>query len=823
MIIKINNNNNNYQTNNILCNKTIKKREIPQIDNRVLNSEPAGVEFFNPTFRNEFEDKKENGSKSEDEHNPWVWLTAYSRIPMVAIQGFCAATKDYCPPGKTGPIGPIGAGGPKGDIGPKGDRGERGPMGDPGLRGLPGPQGPPGPKGAKGEQGRAGIPGLDGRDGVPGEPGLDGIPGRNGLDGIPGAYGSPGADGIPGVPGTNGTNGIPGKMGPAGPPGPMGPKGIPGPRGRPGRPGTNGVPGTPGIQAYEVPLNSSKSGELLIPPAIVGSDTIFASGPVVVKEGENVRMTCAATGNPRPTVQWKKMDKTTIGLGKWQESSIIGHILNITRVNREHMGTYMCIASNGINPSATQSYVLEVHFPPLIRIQNQHIGIENQSMARLSCEVEAYPEALKYWERSDGRLIEPSNKHHMAIIDKGKYKAIMELNITNTSHGDLGVYHCICKNEIGTTKGVFNVYEIIPGLPGPSTHRGDDTIAVYGQLPPEKVDIDDLCPPPVPCTECPDVKEMRCKQGIYSLYELLGKKELEVTPLDDNNTYPGLPNRTLDCQVYAVGKPVLLKETEDTYGSWIRDTMPKNDQEKFWTTKEEENIYLFEYANKSLFRADKPTKRYRLEYPFSGNAHVVYNGSFFYHHNQKPQIVKYDLISEVSQLLTIPHALVNETNYLYTTAHNFMDFSVDDNGLWVIYGLPESNNTGIVKVDTYLMDIQFAWNVSLKHQKAGEMFIVCGVLYVVDSTLERRTNIRFALDLYKNLLLEDVNIEYTNPFRRTTMIGYYHRNKELYSVDKGNHLTYPIRYHEIGYNTTKEEKGDPEANALYQSGFLIYD
>lgn len=47
--------------------------------------------------------------------------------------------------------------------------------------------------------------------------------------------------------------------------------------------------------------------------------------------------------------------------------------------------------------------------------------------------------------------------------------------------------------------------------------------------------------------------------------------------------------------------------------------------------------------------------------------------------------------------------------------------------------------------------------------------------------------------------------------------------QELYSWDKGNQLTYPIRYHEIGYNSTKEEKGDPEANALNQSGYDIYD
>lgn len=126
-----------------------------------------------------------------------------------------------------------------------------------------------------------------------------------------------------------------------------------------------------------------------------------------------------------------------------------------------------------------------------------------------------------------------------------------------------------------------------------------------------------------------------------------------------------------------------------------------------------------------------------------GNAHTVYNGSFFYHQLQKPQIVKYELSTMRSQHLLVPHAFINETNYLYLTEYNYMDFSADDNGLWVIYGLPGSNNTAVMKIDSYSLEIQYALNISVKHNKAGEMFIVCGVLYVVESTTDRRSNIRY--------------------------------------------------------------------------------
>lgn len=41
-------------------------------------------------------------------------------------------------------------------------------------------------------------------------------------------------------------------------------------------------------------------------------------------------------------------------------------------------------------------------------------------------------------------------------------------------------------------------------------------------------------------------------------------------------------------------------------------------------------------------------------------------------------------------------------NFLYTTEHNYMDFSVDDNGLWVIYSTADSNNTHVAKVSASL-------------------------------------------------------------------------------------------------------------------------
>ena len=59
---------------------------------------------------------------------------------------------------------------------------------------------------------------------------------------------------------------------------------------------------------------------------------------------------------------------------------------------------------------------------PLIRIVQQMVGAANGTVARLECYVEAFPEAVRYWERADGRLLEPGDKYRIAVVESGRYK-----------------------------------------------------------------------------------------------------------------------------------------------------------------------------------------------------------------------------------------------------------------------------------------------------------------------------------------------------------------------------------------------------------------
>ncbi|KAK7083078.1 Olfactomedin-like domain protein [Halocaridina rubra] len=792
-------------------------------------------------------------------------ISLTSWIKYNAIQEFCSQTRASCPPGPPGPLGPTGAEGRAGKNGAPGEIGLPGRVGQKGTQGIKGAEGPPGPRGLKGEIGLPGIPGLDGRDGLPGEPGLDGIPGRNGLDGIPGVDGLPGWDGKPGKDGVNGTDGLFGEKGDRGHRGPQGVRGefytkfkgkvgpvevanghitdedremcITGPRGRKGKDGTPGIPGTPGISTWIV--NATEAKKLLIPPAIPGSTRIRPRRrkPVVVREGDNLRLRCQAAGEPRPEIEWSKEDGGVIPTGKWKDGSLNSYILNLTHVHREHTGTYMCEAYNGVPPSDYKTFNVEVHFDPYIRVNQWKVGTYNGSSAKLECHVEAFPVPVTYWEDQNGRILDNSTKYRityyhdpnfvwkdklpdslcsmvvyqfncpkcqLAYVGSTKKCVLssMIIEISDIDANDFGDYHCVAKNELSLTRGLVKVHAIDPTLNIPST--GTEDSLTFGPDPPAYVDLfDDLCPPPPDCPDCPKVP--KCAEGRGALFGIRVEQF-------GNDTYPGFRNRSFDCLLSAVGKPVYHRHTDSEYGSWMRDPHPKDPllEPKYWTTNMSDPYHLYEFADKNRYRKNQPTKNYTLPRPFTGNSHILYNGSFYYHQQGRQSIISYDLNSGNTKSVPVPKVATEGGNYLYDGGRDYIDFSTDENGIWAIYGLPENNNTVVMKIDPWTLKVEYSWNISINHHKFGELFITCGVLYAIDSTTERDTKIRFALDLYRKRFL-DVDLPFNNPFRKTTMLGYNPNTKEIFSWDSGNQLTYPIKYIDIGYNSP-EERGGPEAS-----------
>ncbi|KAJ9579031.1 hypothetical protein L9F63_024862, partial [Diploptera punctata] len=194
-----------------------------------------------------------------------------------------------------------------------------------------------------------------------------------------------------------------------------------------------------------------------IPPDILDYPT---STDMVVREGTNVTLRCAATGSPQPNITWRREGGEPIPLGNGQETtSVEGAVFNITRVNRLHMGAYLCIASNGVPPTVSKRIMLIVHFPPMIWIQNQLVGAHEGQQMTLECHSEAYPKSINYWTRERGEIIAQGGKYEPVLLDNA-YKVHMKLTIKSVSLTDFGSYKCVSKNSLGDTDGSIKLYII---------------------------------------------------------------------------------------------------------------------------------------------------------------------------------------------------------------------------------------------------------------------------------------------------------------------------------------------------------------------------
>ncbi|KAG8040477.1 hypothetical protein G9C98_002473 [Cotesia typhae] len=203
--------------------------------------------------------------------------------------------------------------------------------------------------------------------------------------------------------------------------------------------------------------------EVVIPPDIISEET---SGDMMVPEGSSAKLTCKARGYPKPEIVWRREDRGDIivrdinGGTKIRQTSVQGEILILTKVTRSEMGTYMCIASNGVPPSVSKQMMLHVNFHPMIQVPNQLVGAPAGTNVTLICQVEASPKAINYWTRETGEMIITNHKYTMSEERMSDYSVQMRLIIRNLQKTDLGGYKCISKNSIGEAESNIRLYDM---------------------------------------------------------------------------------------------------------------------------------------------------------------------------------------------------------------------------------------------------------------------------------------------------------------------------------------------------------------------------
>ncbi|CAN7942997.1 unnamed protein product, partial [Ixodes pacificus] len=196
-----------------------------------------------------------------------------------------------------------------------------------------------------------------------------------------------------------------------------------------------------------------------VPPSILEEGT---SSDSTVDEGSRVGLRCRAQGYPPPSILWRREDGREINLERYSgrkstAMTVEGEFLNISQVNREDMGAYLCIAKNGVPPSVSQRILLQVNFRPKIRVSEQLVGAAVGSSVFLECVVEASPRPLTSWIRSDGQILLESRKYRVSE-EADSYRIRMRLQITDLNKADYGHYKCHAKNTFGEKEGFIRLH-----------------------------------------------------------------------------------------------------------------------------------------------------------------------------------------------------------------------------------------------------------------------------------------------------------------------------------------------------------------------------
>ncbi|XP_041859531.1 basement membrane-specific heparan sulfate proteoglycan core protein isoform X3 [Melanotaenia boesemani] len=168
-------------------------------------------------------------------------------------------------------------------------------------------------------------------------------------------------------------------------------------------------------------------------------------GPVRVRVGEPVNLECQASGEPRPSVSWHRLDNNRKVILSSPVPMDSNAVMQILVARPEDSGTYVCTARNIEGTTETRIEVKveggpQVPTPPRASVPEPLMVVVEGQTVTLRCEAHGFPSPTISWSK----LRSPLPWRHKVINNN--------LVLPGVGRQDSGEYICSATNNMGTTE-----------------------------------------------------------------------------------------------------------------------------------------------------------------------------------------------------------------------------------------------------------------------------------------------------------------------------------------------------------------------------------